>query len=128
MDHSIFLAKALGIYLIFISIAFVVKEQSLKARISAMMSNQAFLMAPGVVAFIIGILLVVSHNLWVEDWRVLITIIGWMALLKGMTIILFPDFMINWSSKWLNNKFAYYLTFLFVFLVGSCLIYHGYLK
>lgn len=82
MNTSIFLAKALGIYLIFMSIAFLTREESLKTRLNLMMSNQAFLMAPGVVATIIGILLVVSHNFWVEDWRVIITIIGWMALFK----------------------------------------------
>jgi VanZ family protein len=30
------------------------------------------------------------HNLWVADWRVVITIIGWLSILKGAIRILLP--------------------------------------
>ena len=128
MNNSVFLSKALGIYLGFISIAFVVQERRLKACMMEMMNNPALLLVPSFVALIIGILLIVSHNLWVQDWRVLITLIGWSAFLKGAILILFPEFLTNWSVRWMKNEFSYYFTFLFVFLMGSILIYHGYVK
>ena len=47
----------------------------------------------GFVALIIGFLIVHYHNFWVGDWTVLITIIGWLALIKGIIIIAFPQFI-----------------------------------
>lgn len=126
MFTSIFLAKALGIYLVFLSVAFIFCEARLKALILDMLNKPAAMLMGGFVALIIGILLVVSHNVWVADWRVLVTIIGWMALLKGATIILFPDFMIKMSMKWVENKTLYYITFLFTFIVGLILLYYGF--
>ena len=125
MDLSIFLAKAIGIYYIFVSIAFLINKIRLRGLIIETMNNPAFLLLSGFIALIIGILLVVGHNLWVEDWRVIITIIGWLALIKGMTIILFPQFLVNLSIKWMQNDAAYTITFLFVLLMGALLLYFG---
>lgn len=127
MALSIFLAKAIGIYYIVVSIAFLINKTRLRGLIIDTMNNPAFLFLSGFMALIIGILLVVSHNLWVEDWRVIITIIGWLALLKGITIIFFPAPLIKLSKKWMQNDAAYYPTFLFVLLLGVLLLYFGYL-
>ena len=78
------------------------------------------------IALIMGILIVVSHNIWTKDWRVIITIVGWMVLIKGINVILFPEFLVNMSIKWIQNNTLYYTTFYFVFLIGTILIYYGY--
>ena len=128
MDLSIFLSKALGIYLMVISVAFIMQERRLKSLILNMMHDSALMFVSGFMALIMGILLIVSHNMWVKDWRVIITIIGWAAFLKGLNIILFPEFLVNLSIKWVQNKVAYYATFFFTFLIGALLIYFGYGK
>lgn len=126
MALSIFLAKAIGIYYIIVSLAFLINKTRLRGLIIDTMNNAAFLLLSGFMALIIGILLVVSHNLWVKDWRVIITIIGWLALLKGITIIFSPASLVNLSNKWMQNEAAYYPTFLFVLLIGILLLYFGY--
>lgn len=89
------------------------------------MNHPASLVLSGFIALIVGIMLVVSHNLWVEDWRVLLTIIGWMALFKGLVIIFFPHLLVNLSLKWMQNEVAYTLTFLFTLFLGVVLLYFG---
>lgn len=44
----------------------------------------------GFMALVIGMLLVNYHNVWEWNWTVLITIIGWAGVLKGMVLIAFP--------------------------------------
>lgn len=126
MDLSIFLAKVIGLYYVIISLSFLLNKIRLRALIIDMMNNPTSLLLSGFIALIIGILLVVSHNLWVEDWRVIITVIGWLALLKGITIIFFPTFLFNLSAKWMLNEAAYTIIFLFVLLMGILLLYFGY--
>ena len=125
MNISIFLAKALGLYLIFISIAYILNKKRFKPLLLNMMNNPELMLISGFIPLIIGILIVVSHNMWVKDWRVIITIVGWLALIKGINIILFPEFLVKMSIKWIHNNTAYYITFFFTLLMGVVLLYFG---
>ncbi len=48
----------------------------------------------GVAALVIGYLIVAFHNTWTKDLSVIITIVGWIALLKGILILVRPKIMI----------------------------------
>jgi hypothetical protein len=47
----------------------------------------------GIYTLVIGALLVNYHNIWAKDWTVLVTIIGWIALVKGCLLIIHPQFI-----------------------------------
>lgn len=126
MDLSIFLSKCIGIYLFFISFAFVTQKTKFKNLIISMMNKPELMLVTGFMALIMGILLIVSHNIWVKDWRILITITGWMAFAKGASIILFPQLLIKTTLQWIKNDGMYYATFLFTFLISLILLYFGY--
>jgi len=38
----------------------------------------------GVLMFVAGLAIVRSHNLWVRDWTVLVTLVGWFFLVLGL--------------------------------------------
>jgi hypothetical protein len=125
MDLSIFLSKVLGLYLVIISFAGLINANRFKALLTQTMENQSLLFVTGFMALIMGILMITSHNIWTYDWRVIITIAGWSAFLKGTLLVVFPQRTILFSSKWLQCKFAYYTTFLFTFVLGGYLCYLG---
>ena len=54
----------------------------------------AILYLGGAVALIVGYIIVAFHNTWTDDLSVIITIIGWVALLKGILILTLPKIMI----------------------------------
>jgi len=66
-------------------------------------------------ALVVGFLIVSNHNVWVQDWTVLVTIIGWLALLKGVLIFLAPKFLIKLSASILKKTN----------LIGLCAIILG---
>ena len=48
-----------------------------------------------------GLIIILGHNLWVRDWRTIITVVGWLATLKCVLYLLFPrwsGFVLNWSD------------------------------
>lgn len=54
----------------------------------------------------LGLIVLLGHNLWVSDWRVIITIIGWLATLKCVSYLLFPQwsgFILNWSDNFMKR-------------------------
>lgn len=126
MNISFFLAQAFGLYFLIIGFGLVINGNRIRPLLNEMMDNPAMLLVSGFIALILGILLVLTHNIWVMDWRVIITIAGWMALIKGGMLIVFPQAMINFSKKWVGCNFTYYATMSFVFLIGIFLTYHGF--
>ena len=63
-------------------------------------SQQVFTLL--LVLLICGVLMVMGHNLWVGDWRVIVTIVAWAVLIESIVIILAPRILrtyADWSEK-----------------------------
>lgn len=58
----------------------------------------------GFIALILGMLLVHYHNIWHKDWTVLITIVGWASLLKGIMLIAFPLSILSFKGMYRNTR------------------------
>ena len=127
MDISIFLAKILGLYYTIMAIAMLVNPQTIRTMMNEI-KYPGFLFMGGAIALLVGILLTVSHNIWIANWEVIITIIGWLILLKGTLLLIFPDFMIRMSKNFLQNKTAYYVADGVIFILGIYLSYVGFIS
>jgi len=125
MDISLFLSKFLGLYFIIISLALLAHVRQIRAIFIDIMDNPSLLFVTGFMALIMGLLLVLSHNIWTYDWKVIITIIGWTTLLKGILRVLFPRLGVKLNKKWVQSTFPYYITALLTLGVGSFLCYKG---
>ena len=45
----------------------------------------------GMLTLTVGLAIVLSHNVWVGDWRLIITIFGWLGVGGGVFRILWPQ-------------------------------------
>jgi hypothetical protein len=45
----------------------------------------------GLYALLVGLAVVSMHNLWVADSRVVITVLGWIALVSGVVLLIAPE-------------------------------------
>jgi hypothetical protein len=64
------------------------------------------LLTLGLFLLILGLALVTTHNLWVSDWRVVITVFGWAAAVKGAVLLAFPQvgrMFSGWSEGFLRR-------------------------
>ena len=103
MTTSIILAQILSLYLIILSVAMLANKHYYQDAMISMLQNSGVMFLTAIITLLLGILLVVFHNIWVLDWRVTITILAWLALLKGVLRILFPKMIQKWSSNIQNN-------------------------
>lgn len=62
-------------------------------------SNAGLTYLAGFVTVLIGLLIVNYHNVWGKNWTVLITCLGWLALLKGILLIVCPQFVHSLSER-----------------------------
>lgn len=50
----------------------------------------------------IGLIIVLSHNDWVADWPLAITLFGWVLVIKSASFLLFPR-LISKADGWPEN-------------------------
>ncbi|MGD0076730.1 MAG: hypothetical protein ABSD31_20740 [Candidatus Binataceae bacterium] len=100
MDNSIILAQILGIIFLVTGLELLLKRKFVSAAINDALDRPASLWIMGFIALIVGAIMVPLRNLWTSDWRVVIPIIGWVALLKAIVILFFPEFTVALYRKW----------------------------
>jgi hypothetical protein len=124
MDISIFLSKALGVYLLIVGSGMLINKK-IRSIFLEILNNHTLLYVSDFMGLIIGILIVCSHNLWVEDWRLIITLIGWLALVKGTLRVVFPHLGNTFFIKWMECNAAYYISVVGMIIAGAILYYNG---
>jgi uncharacterized membrane protein len=89
-EMSIFLAKFWGWYFIifFLILSFNTKRilQEIKD-----LEDQKFVIVFSFLAIVIGLLNILFHNIWEDDWRLIITIIDWIVLFIGLLCLFFQN-------------------------------------
>lgn len=124
MDEvSVFLAKFWGWYLI---IFFLILSFNPKRIVQVIkdLEDQKFVIVISFMAIVIGLLNILFHNVWEDDWRLIITFIGWIALFIGLSLFIFPKRTVLWLD-YLNIKFVQVI-YMMLFFVGLFLLNMGY--
>lgn len=86
---TLILAKIFGIYFFSIGLAFLINPNSLRKM--CRITDESILFIGGILALIIGAIVVALHNHWVFNRAVIITILGWWSLVKGLVILTYPE-------------------------------------
>lgn len=126
MDTSILLARLVGPLFVLVGFGVLLNTEHYAAMTSSFLRNSELYYFSGALSFLIGMALVLHHNLWVADWRVMITIIGWMALFKGMVRILLPTLGSKYAGKLAQPNPMLYGTAALILVVGAWLTYEGF--
>lgn len=126
MGNSIFLARLIGPALVVMGIALAVQRNLFASVIEDFIESPGLAYLTGLLGLLGGLALVLSHNVWPADWRVLITIVGWIVLAKAVSILLLPQ-PINRVGAWFVAHREWLLAGAAVSLVlGLALSYFGY--
>jgi hypothetical protein len=104
MELSIVVAKILALVYISSGIAALSGKISFNKMVEEYERSQGLTFLSGFVTIVIGVFLVEYHNIWVRNWTVLITVIGWLSLFKGVMLIAFPQSILMFS-RWRRNTF-----------------------
>lgn len=91
MELSILLAKIFGLWFLIIGIVFLWRRKTLMPIMEDFAGNRALIVSFALLELLAGISLVVSHNVWTNDFRIVITVISWWILIEGLVYLLLPS-------------------------------------
>ena len=128
MPTSIFLAKLIGPVVALAGLAMLVNRKELEALVQEFLRSRALLFLLGLLDVAIGLAIVLTHNVWVADWCIIITLLGWLLLGRGAVRLLIPDQAKSFGAKLLKNENAMIGSFAVVLVLGLVLTYFGYVR
>src|SRR6476619_5563998 len=95
MSNSLFLARLIGPVMLAIGIAVFANPRGFRDMAQEFLASRALMFLAGFVMMPAGLAIVLTHNLWTADWRVLITILGWLTAIGGAVRIFEPPFLVK---------------------------------
>lgn len=120
------LAQILGPYCLIAAVGLFVGEASMKKAYQEFLKSPALLYLGAALALLLGLFIIATHNVWVKNWTVLITLLGWLALIKGTLLMVIPGAVMQKAKEWrLEEKIT--LKAAIAGLFGVILTYHAYL-
>jgi hypothetical protein len=90
MTTSIYLARLIGPVMLAAAIGLFLNREGYKAMAQEFLRSPPLIYLSGVLTMLAGVAIVLAHNLWVADWRVLITVFGWLGAIGGAARIALP--------------------------------------
>ena len=119
-----FLAKLIGGYLVVYAVMMVVNRQLLDAALTALLRDPSQVFIWGSILAIAGIAYVLVHTRWSGGaLPIVVTVIGWLTLLKGLTLLFLP---LSMASAYLAlYDGAYYVYAAIALVLGLWLTFQG---
>ncbi len=101
MNLSLYLGRFFGLYLLIAGLLLIVRGHSLRVIIHDFYKSPPLIVIGGALAVILGLLLVLAHNVWDWSWRVIVTLLAYSTLIRGILHLYLPE----WSHRFYQNYF-----------------------
>ena len=90
-ERTRFLARLIGLYCLLAALVMFAERDAWVVAVTRLLHDPALMLLLGMLVVAAGLALVLAHNVWSGGaLPVLVTVIGWLTLLKGLMFWLLP--------------------------------------
>ncbi|MFC1647384.1 hypothetical protein ACFL10_00120 [Patescibacteria group bacterium] len=126
MELSLYLAQLLGVVMVVIGLALLIRLSYYQKAYKALVKDEGLMLLAGMITLVLGVVFVLAHNVWVQSWEVIITILGWGMVVKGVLLLLLPTELGKWTAGLMKGKGLLVFGGLLYLVLGVVLCYFGY--
>lgn len=126
MCISIFYAQVIGLWLLLVAIAMLANHARFKKTVLESLTNDVFMTFSGFIFLSLGLLVVISHNIWVTAWPVIVTLFGWVLVFQGLMRIFWPHIFAKWMKDLTKDK-GFMIMSWFWLVIGVILLWAGFI-
>ena len=99
MNTSIFLAKLIGPLALVLGFGVLLNRDAARTVLEQFINNPAIIFLAGLITFPAGLAIILVHNVWVVDWPLIVTIVGWLTAFSGAIRIVAPQQAILYGRR-----------------------------
>lgn len=123
--HSLLLGQILGLYMFIMAIVMLSRADYYRKMLTSIKPDSIIIVLTASSGLMLGIFLVLVHNIWIWESEVLVTIIAWLILIKSVLWLACPESMANYGRK-IYAGWGYYAVAILTGIMGMILISHGF--
>jgi hypothetical protein len=126
VQASIFIARLLGPLLLAVGAGILINPSMFRTMGTEVVRSVTLVYLFGLMDLAAGLAIVLTHNVWLLSWRVLITLLGWLMIVRGAARVLLTEKVMVFGAKAFRNKQMVPVSGAIVGILGLVLCYFGY--
>ncbi len=91
MELSVFLAKLLGVYMLIVAVELILRRHEFEGAARDFAASKGLIVFSGSISLILGLAVVIGHPIYEFNFRGLITLLGYLLILRGTWRMSFPS-------------------------------------
>jgi len=123
-DAQIF--QIFSLVYIAVGIGILINPDFYKKLFEDFIENSSTLYLGGITTLVVGYLILAFHNTWTKDLSVIITVVGWLALIKGIMILIQPKIIIALTKAILKKEMILKIEAIVVIILGLAFSFLGF--
>jgi uncharacterized protein YjeT (DUF2065 family) len=123
---AIWISKFLGPIILTLSIPMMVTPSNLQETTKRFLADSPLVLISGILAMTAGLSIVNTHNVWLLDWTLIVTLFGWALVLGGASRILSPQAVERIGSAMMDRPTMTRIMGAFWALLGAFLTFKAY--
>lgn len=124
MELSIFLAKLIGLFLLIVAADLLLRRHELEGAVEDFASSKGLLIFSGSISLLLGLAIVIAHQVYEWNWRGLITLLGYLMIVRGAARFAFPTGIQKRIVSFFHR--GYWFILIILLILGIYLTYSGF--
>jgi len=104
MTPSTYIARILGPVLVIIGLGLLLEGEMFRAMAGEFLKSAALIYFSGLITLAVGLAILNVHHVWTRDWRSVITVFGWLAVIGGIFRILAPTLVQRMGDSFIAHQ------------------------
>jgi hypothetical protein len=103
MEHAIFLAKIFGPVLTLLGFFVLFRAEDVLKLWGSIKTNPVVMYLAGIINLLIGFTILAMYNEWSMHLPVFVTLLGYVAVIRGILVLFWTDAAKHWSEKFMKT-------------------------
>ena len=126
MEPAGFIARLTGPLLVVIGVGVLLNEANYAAIITEAAHSPTLIYLSGLLTLPLGLAILNVYRAWTADWRVIVTILGWLLAIGGVIRIVLPQFTATLATALYSTSAGLTVFAVVMLVLGGYLSFEGY--
>ena len=123
---AILIARLIGPLFAALGIGLLLNSTFYAAAVGEGAHSPVLIAIAGMATLVAGLAILNAHRAWTADWRVLVTLIGWLFIIAGLIRLILPTLAETLAPAVYSGPAALMVAGVVVLVVGGILSFEGY--
>ena len=126
MQPAVFIARLVGPVFVAIGVGILLNATLYAAMVAEAVHSPILIYISGLLSLTAGIAVLNAYRAWTADWRVIITVLGWLLVIGGIIRIVLPRLTASLATTIYSGPTVMIIVAVIALVLGGFLSFKGY--